>query len=246
VRISAAIITLNAAGDLDRCLASLQFVDEIGVRDQGSEDGTDEVCRRGGAVLHQTGWLGFGPTKQKAVSLCRNDWVLSIDSDEEVTPELREAILALPDDPQPAAYTINRISRFLGRWIRHCGWHPEPVVRLFDRRRARFNDLPVHESVEADGPVAALPGLLRHYTYRTMEQYLEKLNRYTTLAAEQLHREGRDCGPGSALVRGQAAFWRMYVLQRGFLDGGHGLVLCLASGFSVFVKYVKLWRLGRS
>ncbi len=246
MKISAAIITLNAAGDLDRCLASLDFVDEIVVLDQGSADGTDEVCRRRGAVLHQSGWLGFGPTKQKAVSLCRNDWVLSIDSDEEVTPELREAILALPDDPQPVAYTFNRISRFLGRWIRHCGWHPEHVVRLFDRRRARFNDLPVHESVEATGPVAALPGLLRHYTYGTMEQYLEKLNRYTTLAAEQLQREGRTCGPGAAVIRGQAAFWRMYLLQRGFLDGGYGLILCLASGFSVFVKYVKLWRLGRS
>ena len=104
--------------------------------DQGSGDGTAEVCARHGAVLHQTEWLGFGPTKQKAADLCRNRWVLSIDSDEEVTPELRAAIEALPDQPDQAAFAVNRLSRFLGRWIRHCGWHPEYVTRLFDTQRA--------------------------------------------------------------------------------------------------------------
>ena len=151
MKISVAVITLNAAEELERCLGSVAFADDIVVLDQGSSDRTAEVCVRHGATLHQTEWLGFGPTKQKAVTLCRNRWVLSIDSDEQVSPELQAAIEGLPDDPSEAAFAVNRLSRFLGKWIRHCGWHPEYVTRLFDRDRAAFNDKHVHESVVADG-----------------------------------------------------------------------------------------------
>jgi glycosyltransferase involved in cell wall biosynthesis len=245
LKISAAIITHEAAADLDRCLASLAFADEIVVLDQGSSDETAEVCRKHGAALHQTDWMGFGRTKQKAVDLCRNRWVLSIDSDEQVTAELQAAIEALPARPEPAAFTLNRLSRFLGKWIRHCGWHPEYVIRLFDRERARFNDKPVHEAVEVTGTVGRLDGLLHHYTYETMEQYIDKLNRYTTLAAEELHAKGRSASLAGAVVRAKAAFWRMWVLKGGFLDGWQGTVLCLASGFYVLSKYTKLWRMGR-
>ncbi len=245
MKISAAIITLNAAAELDRCLGSLAFADEIVVLDQGSSDDTAAVCARHGAVLHQTSWLGFGPTKQKAATLCRNNWVLSIDSDEEVTPELRAAIELLPDDTVQAAFAVNRLSRFLGRWIRHCGWHPEYVTRLFHRERARFNDKPVHESVETAGSVGRLDGLMLHYTYETMEQYIDKLNRYTTLAAEEMHAAGRSSGLFGAVVRAKVAFWRMWLVKGGVLDGWAGTVLCLASGFYVLSKYTKLWRMGR-
>ncbi len=244
MKISVAIITLNAARDLDRSLASVAFADEVVVLDQGSDDDTAEVCRRRGAALHQTEWLGFGPTKAKAVSLCRNRWVLSLDSDEEVTDDLRRAIEALPEDPAEAAFTVNRLSRFLGRWIRHCGWHPEHVVRLFDTGRAGFNDKPVHEEIEVTGTVGSLPGILNHYTYRTMEQYIEKLNRYTTLAAEERHAQGDRSTLLNAVARSQATFWRMWVLQGGIRDGMPGWVLCLASSFYVLAKYTKLWRLG--
>lgn len=246
LKISVAIITRDAAGPLDSCLAALDFADEIIVLDQGSTDDTAAVCARHGAVLHQGEWEGFGPTKQRAVSLCRNRWVLSIDSDEEVDATLRAAIIALPEAPAPAAYTINRLSRFLGRWIRHCGWHPDRVVRLFDRQRAAFNDKPVHESVEFTGAVEDLPGLVLHHTYETMEQYIAKLNSYTSLAAAEMHAAGRRAGPLEAVLRGEAAFWRMWLLQRGFSDGWAGAVLCRASGFYVLAKYAKLWRLGRS
>ncbi|MCB1183309.1 glycosyltransferase family 2 protein [bacterium] len=245
MKISVAIITRDAAADLDRCLASLGFADEVVVLDQGSTDATAAVCARHGAALHQGAWQGFGPTKQAAVDLCRNRWVLSVDSDEEVTPELAAAIGALPEAPAEAAFAVNRLSRFLGAWIRHCGWHPDHVVRLFDRERAAFNAKPVHEGIETAGTVGRLPGLLRHYTYETMEQYVEKLNRYTTLAAAEMHAAGRRTSLVQAVVRAEATFWRMFVLQGGLLDGWHGAVLCWSSGFYVLAKYVKLWRLGR-
>lgn len=245
MKISVAIITKDAAAELDRCLASVSFADEVVVVDQHSADRTAEVCARHDAALHQSEWLGFGPTKQKAVELCRNRWVLSVDSDEEVTTPLREAILGLPDAPVEAAFAVNRLSRFLGKWIRHCGWHPDHVVRLFDRERAAFNTKPVHEAIETTGEVGRLPGLLRHYTYETMEQYIAKLNRYTTVAAEQMHAEGRTTNLWQAVARAESTFWRMFLLQGGVLDGWTGAVLCWSSGFYVLSKYVKLWRMGR-
>lgn len=245
MKVSVAIITKNAAAQLDRCLASVAFADEIVVLDQGSVDDTAAVCARRGAILHQGAWEGFGPTKRRAVALCRNRWVLSVDSDEEVSPELAAAIAALPDEPAAAAFAVNRLSRFLGAWIRHCGWHPDWVVRLFDRERAGFDDRPVHESVRHPGAPGRLSGLLRHHPYETMEQYIAKLDRYTTLAATDLHDRGRTCGPLGAAVRAEAAFWRMWLLQGGWRDGGAGLVLCRASSFYVLAKYTKLWRLGR-
>lgn len=245
MKISVAVITRNAAEELERCLRSVAFADEIIVLDQGSTDDTGEVCRRNGATIHQTEWLGFGPTKQKAVSLCRNRWVLSLDSDEEVSEELREAIALLPEDSDPSAYAVNRLSRFLGVWIRHCGWHPEYVVRLFDTTRSRFNDKLVHEAVETDGSTRQLPGLVYHYTCDTLETYLEKMNRYSTLSATEMAAKGRRSSLAGAVVRAQATFWRMWLLRAGFLDGWPGTVLCLVSAFYTLGKYTKLNRLNQ-
>lgn len=243
MKISVAIITHNAARELDRCLASVSFADEVIVLDQNSTDDTVAVGARHGATVHQTEWLGFGRTKAKAAGLCRNPWILSVDSDEVVTSELRRAIESLPDDAPQAAFAVNRLSSFLGRWIRHCGWHPEWIVRLFHRDRAGFNDKPVHESIEVRGNTGRLTGLLHHDTHVSMEQYIEKLNRYTTLAAEEMHACGRRVGLVSAVIRAQAAFFRMFILQGGILDGPAGWVLCLSSGFYVLTKYTKLWRM---
>ncbi len=237
-----AIITLDAEADIERCLRSLDFARGIVVVDHGSRDRTVEICRAHGATVHEREWRGFGPAKAEAARLAGGRWVLSIDADEEVTPELRAAILALPDEPPAAAYAVNRLSRFLGRWIRHCGWHPEWVVRLFDRERAGFDGRPVHESVRVAGPVRRLDGVLRHHTYATMEQYIAKLNRYTSLAAAEAVAAGGRAGPLTAVVRGQAAFLRMYLLRAGFLDGGAGLALCACSSFYVTAKYLKIWR----
>jgi glycosyltransferase involved in cell wall biosynthesis len=245
VRISAAIITYQDGPRLQRCLASLDFCDEILVLDQHSTDETADVCARFGARLEQTEWLGFGPTKQRAADLCRNRWILSIDSDEWVTPNLRASILALPEHPEPAAYALNRLSKFLGRWVRHSGWHPDWVVRLFDRERAGFDDKAVHEAIHARGAVQRIEGLLHHDPYRSMDQYIAKLDRYTTAAACDLSAQGRRAGPFGAVLRAHAAFWRMWLLQGGYRDGLTGLVLCHCSAFYVLSKYLKLWRLGR-
>jgi glycosyltransferase involved in cell wall biosynthesis len=246
VKISAALITRDAGAGLDRCLASLDFVDEIVVLDQGSSDETLEICARHGAKVHQQSeWLGFGPMKNAAVALCNHRWILSIDADEVVSPELKQAILDLPDEPPHPAYAINRLTNFLGRWIRHCGWYPDWVVRLFDRERARFNDRAVHESVEV-AESGRLEGLLLHYSYENMEQYLEKLNRYTTLAAQEAVANGRRAGLWTALLRGKFTFLRMYFFEGGILDGRHGLLLCLCSAFYVMTKYVKVWRAVRT
>jgi glycosyltransferase involved in cell wall biosynthesis len=246
VKLSAAILSHNDADALDRCLASLAFADDVVVLLHGSTDHTADVCARHGARVEETVWQGgFGPMKQRAVDLCRHDWVLSIDSDEEVSDELRAAILSLSDAPAEAAFAVNRLSRFLGRWIRHAGWHPDWVVRLFDRRRARFDGRVVHEGIVTEGVVGRLDGLLRHYTYETMEQYIAKLNDYTTLAAEERFAAGRRSGPAEAVLRSQATFWRMWLFRGGCLDGWIGTQLCLASSFYVLSKYTKLWRMGR-
>lgn len=245
MKISVAIITHNAARNLERCLRSVAFADQVVVLDHDSDDDTIEVCRRAGVELHQTEWLGFGRTKQKAVDLCRNRWVLSLDTDEEVTAELRRAIEGLVDDAQPAAYAVNRISSFLGVWIRHCGWHPEYVVRLFDRERAGFDEKPVHEGIRTEGPIRRLPGLLRHYTYTDLESYQAKQNRYSSLAAEEMARQGRRSSLAGAVVRAHATFWRMWLLKGGLLDGWPGTVLCLVSAYYTLGKYTKLARLAR-
>ncbi|MBU0742509.1 glycosyltransferase family 2 protein [bacterium] len=246
MKISACLITLNAAATLDACLASLDFADEILVRDQGSTDETLSICARYGARVVHGEWLGFGPTKAAATAAARNRWVLSIDADERITPELREAIRALPDEPAPAAYAVNRLSRFLGRWMRHGGWHPDWVVRLFDRERAAFNAQSVHESVVTEDRVERLEGLLLHEAYDDLHQWLRKQNLYGSLAAEEAVARGERGSLACAVVRGHLAFARTYLLQQGWREGAHGLALCQLTAFATYLKHLKIWLAARA
>ncbi len=246
MKVSACLITLDAARTLDGCLESLDFVDEIVVLDHGSTDGTRDICARRGARVLTGEFKGFGAAKSSVTAAARNRWVLSIDADEEVTPDLRAAIMALPDAPPAAAFAINRLPRFLGRWIRHSGWHPDWVTRLFDRELAGFNELRVHESVVTDGPVARLDGMLLHYAYEDLHQWVEKQNRYGTLAAEEAAAEGRSGSVVRAIARGNLAFLRNYVLKQGWRDGVHGFVLCLLISGATFIKHLKIWLATRS
>ena len=242
--LSLCVITRDAAAQLDDCLASVPFAGEIVVVDSGSRDDTVEIARRRGARVIDHAWPGFGAQKNFAVAQARHDWVLCLDADERLTPELAGAIraaLAAGDDPGgAAAYAMARRNRFLGRWLAHGEGYPDWNVRLFDRRRARWTDDPVHENVVAEGPVARLNGDLLHASAESLDAYLAKQNRYTTLQAEAMHARGERAGVIRLLLSPLVRFVRFYVVKQGFRDGAAGLVHIAIGCFNSFVKYAKL------
>jgi len=244
--ISATIITRNEEKNIADCLTSLDFVDEIVVVDSGSTDGTEGICRANPKVrfFHQE-WLGYGKQKNFASSLARHDWILNIDADERISPTLRHSI----EGADFGSFSAARMARenFFGkRWIRHGGWYPDYTHRLYDRRRCRFSERHVHESLEHDGAIATLDGNLLHYTYADISDYLLRMDSYSTLAAQELHRAGRTATAWSLLFRPLATFAKMYFIRRGYLDGFFGLVLSLLYGQYTFCKYAKLAELSRT
>lgn len=241
--VSATIIARDAAREIGPCLESVAFADEILVVDSGSQDGTPEVAAAHGArVLHQA-WLGYGRQKQFAAKAAAHDWVLSLDADERVTPELRAAIESALAAPTAAGFEMARRNRFLGRWLRHGEGYPDWSLRLFDRRRARWSDDAVHEKVICDGPVGRLSGDLLHESCDTLARYLAKQNHYTSLQAEALYRAGRRAHWGSLVLSPLLRFVRFYFLRAGFLDGLPGLVHIGIGCMNSFVKYAKLLEL---
>lgn len=244
--LSAVIITLNAASELGACLASVSFADEILVVDSGSQDGTIELARAHGAqVIHQD-WLGFGPQKQFAVERAKHDWVLCIDADERVSPRLRESIRSALADPQASAYSFARCNRFMGRYLRHGEGYPDWSLRLFDRRQARWSADAVHEKVTSALPPQRLAGDLLHESAESLDHYLAKQNRYTTLAAIAAYRAGGRAGVGRLLMSPVIRFIKFYLLRGGFLDGVPGLVHTLIGCQNSFAKYAKMQAFQRS
>ena len=238
--ISAVLITRNAASQLEACLDAVSFCDEILVVDSGSTDETVAIAQRRGARVIATHWRGFGPQKQFAVEQAGNDWVLCIDADERVSEPLRDAIRAALAAPAFTAYAFPRCNRFLGRYLRHGEGYPDWSLRLFDRRHARWSDDAVHEKVIADGAAGRLHGDLVHDSAETLEHYLEKQNRYTTLAAQAAHARGKRAGAAQLLLSPMLRFFKFYVLRLGFLDGVPGLIHILTGCGSSFLKYAKL------
>ncbi len=238
------VITRNEADNIGDCLAGAAWADELIVIDSQSTDATVEIARRYTDQVYIEPWRGYAENKTMALSRCHSDWVFWLDADERITAPLAEEIRRLIDaQPAENGFRVARKAYFLGRWIRHCGWYPGYVLRLFRRSHGRFNDHLVHEGVEVDGACGRLRNSLLHYTDRTLERYLEKFNRYTTLAAQELHGRGRRAGAISFLLRPLHQFVKMYVIRRGFLDGAEGLALCLLSAHYVAAKYAKLWEL---
>lgn len=245
--LTALVICFNEEATLGRCLESLAWADDLFVVDSFSTDRTMEIARRYTDHVVQHEFTNPAAQKNWALPQCRHDWVLAVDSDEWVSDELRAAVeRALTGAPAAAGYRVKRENFFFGTHIRHCGWDRDYVVRLFDRRRARYADVWVHEHVETDGPVETLPGALFHDSVRSMPQYWEKFDRYTTWGARDLLAQGRRAGVSALLVRPVARFVKMYVLRLGFLDGMPGLVLCALAACNVFVKYAKLWGMRRT
>ena len=238
--LSATLITLNAATQLQACLDSLAFCDEIVVVDSGSQDGTVELAQRSGARVIHADWRGFGPQKQFAVEQAANDWVLCIDADERVSEHLQKEIRQALAAPQFKAYRFPRCNRFLGRYLRHGEGYPDWSLRLFDRRHARWSDDTVHEKVIVDSPAGNLSGDLLHDSAETLDAYFAKQNRYTTLAAQQAVAQGRRASAGHLLLSPLLRFIKFYFLRRGFLDGLPGLVHILIGCGNSFAKHAKI------
>ena len=244
--LSAVLITRNAASVLEPCLDSLAFVDEIVVVDSNSSDGTVDMAARKGARVVQKGWLGFGRQKQYAVEQASHDWVLCIDADERVSQQLRlsiEKALAAPESP---VYRMPRRNRFLGRWLAHGEGYPDWSPRLFNRLNARWSDDLVHEKVLFAVTPGTLEGDLMHDSYDDLAVYIERQNRYTTLAARQAYEEGRNATVLHLLFSPLVRFIKFYIMRLGFLDGLPGLLHISIGCINSYVKYAKLIELRRA
>lgn len=247
-RLSVIIITKNEADNIEPCLRSVSFADEVIVLDSGSTDDTVARARGMGAVVHVTDdWPGFGPQKNKALSLATHPWVFSIDADERVSDQLREEILAVvAKDEADVAYQIPRLTQFCGVWIRHCGWTPDLVLRLFRRDAARFSDDLVHEKVLLlKGGQGRLASSLLHYSYPSPSHYWAKLERYSQAWARQRFERGQDTTMWRAAVAATVAFFRSYVFRLGFLDGSMGFAVCAMQAQATFGKYFVLYCMNR-
>ncbi|WP_432723000.1 glycosyltransferase family 2 protein [Jeongeupia wiesaeckerbachi] len=241
-----ALITKNAETRLAECLSALAFADKIVVLDSGSSDATVQIAEAHGAtVAVSEGWPGFGVQKNRAVAMLATDWVLLIDADEVVTPELADSIRAAIAAPTADVYRLNRLSSFCGHWMRHSGWYPDWIPRLFKRGGARFSDDLVHERLVFDGPAAALAGTLLHYSYETHADVLRKLDAYSEAGAQQRHARGETATVAKAVGRGLWAFVRTYIVKRGFLDGAAGFQVAVFNAETVYYRFLKLTALNR-
>ena len=246
--LSVIVIAKDEEASIARTLESVAFADEVVVVDSGSTDRTVAIARELGAKVTMTAdWPGFGPQKNRALDLAHGDWVLSLDADEWLTAESAEEIrrVVSANDAEVVAYRMPRRSSFCGRFLRHSGWWPDYVLRLFRRGRARFSDDVVHERVIADGKIGTLSLPIMHETFVDLEDLVDKMNRYSTHGARQLQREGKSSSLVEAIARALWAFFRTYVLRAGFLDGREGFMLAWATAEGTYYRYAKLMRLQR-
>ena len=249
MKISATIITLNEERNIARAVESLKpCVDEIVVVDSGSSDRTCEIAAELGARVVREDWRGYAEQKNFAAGFAAHDWILSIDADEELTPELAAEIHALRgtgDHSDIAGWTMPRLARYLGRWIRHSGWYPDRKLRLYHRGRGTWKGERVHESVEVTGAAGELRSDLLHYTCDSLNQHLLTIDRYTSLAAQAIAESGTQVRFRRLVTEPPWTFIRSYFFQRGFLDGTHGFVIAAMAGFYTFLKYAKAREMAR-
>lgn len=241
MRLSAIIITRNEAGNIAACLESLNFCDERIVVDCGSEDATTRIAEANNARVVVHSWEGFGPQKNFALSLAQGDWILSIDADERVSPQLAAAVGEAVASAAFDAYEFPRLSSFCGRPMRHSGWYPDYVLRLFRRGAARFNDVKVHERVICDRPIGRLNAPLIHHPVLRLEDALSRVDRYSTASADAIVATGRRVWFLSGIGHGLFSFFRAYVLRAGFLDGAEGFLLAVANAEGSYYRYMKAW-----
>lgn len=241
MKLSVAIITRNEEKNIRRCLSSLSFAHDIVVLDSGSTDDTSAICRDFGCRVVSAPWKGFGLTKQACVDQTSCDWVLSVDADEELSPELRDELTTMTEPQGINGFAIPRKTYYLGRLIRFSGWGHDAPLRLFRKSAGGFTPDIVHERITVSGKTGKLKECMYHYSYPDLSSHLKKIDHYTRLGAEKLVSRDRSSGPVTAIFRGIYKFLHMYILKLGFLDGKEGLVLAAVSGFGVSMKYFKLW-----
>jgi glycosyltransferase involved in cell wall biosynthesis len=245
-RLSVFIIALNQEANIGECLASVSFADEIVVVDTGSADRTVELARSYTDRVLTASWEGFGRTKNFALDQARGDWVFSLDTDERVPPALKDEILAVVAADGPLdGYRVPRQNYFCGRWIRRLGWYPDYTLRLFRRGQGRFRDREVHEEVVVAGTVGTLKTPLTHYSYRSVSEYVARMDRYARLAAQELAKAGRRPVPGELFARPVLSFFHLYFIRLGFLEGTPGYTLAVLMSMYKFLKYYYLRELAR-
>ena len=240
MKLSATIITLNEERNIARALESLRCCDEVVVVDSGSIDRTAEIAAKLGARVVESPWGGYAPQKNFAAESASNDWILSIDADEALSEALEGEIWQIKKNgPRFDGYTMPRLAQYMGRWILHSGWYPDRKIRLYNRRKARWVGEYVHESVHVEGSVGHLESDLLHFTCDSLSEHLKTMDRYTTLAAEQLISQKKPVKMRHLLVDPPWTFIRSYLIQRGFLDGLEGLTIAYMAALYNYVKYAK-------
>ena len=239
-KVSATIITKNEAANIEAAIASVRWADEIVVVDSESTDDTAARAQRSGSRVEVRPWPGYSAQKNYAASIASHDWILSLDADERVTPELASEIRALlATEPTHRGYRVPRISHYLGRWIRGTDWYPDYQLRLYDRRAGTWNGRPVHESVALTGEPGQLRHDLQHFPYRDISDHLATIDRYTTLAAEQMRADGRVPSIAGVVLHPPFAFLRNYILRGGFKNGSAGVIVSALNSYYVFLKLAK-------
>jgi glycosyltransferase involved in cell wall biosynthesis len=243
IPVSVVIVTYNEERNIEDALRSAADFDEIIVVDSFSTDRTIEICKRFTDKVYQHEWSGYAKQKQKAVDYAVSPWVLILDADERITEELREEIAGIIERTDQDGFLVRRKNYFLGKWIRHGGWWPDSTLRLFKKGKGSLEDREVHEKVLIRGSVRNLDGCLEHYTYRTISDYIRKMDIYATLAAREIRKKSGRPGIVAMLMKPCFTFLKMYILRLGFLDGIHGMLLAVLYGCYTFLKYAKAWEL---
>jgi len=242
-QLSITIITLNEERRIGKCIKSVSFADEVVVVDSGSQDRTVEIAEQAGARVIQQEWLGYGRQKQFAVEQATNEWVLCLDADEWLSPELSRSIQSVLEHPEFSAYQFPRRNRFMGRWLRHGEGYPDWSLRLFDRNHAHWSEDEVHEKVVPDGEIGKVSGDLMHESEETIQQYLAKQDRYTTLQTQRLKADGKRGSAIKMVLSPMFRFIKFYFIRLGVLDGFPGLIHILIGCRNSFTKQIKLIRL---
>lgn len=246
-RISATIICKDEAHNIEECLRSVSWCDEIVVVDSGSADGTVELARKYTPRVLQNPWPGYVAQKNFALDQASGDWVLCLDADERCTPELRAAIeLGVSEADSLAGFEVRRHVKYLGRWINHGGWYPDWKCRVVRRGRARWGGVDPHDKLVPDGPVKRLEADLHHFTYRDFAHQIRIINHFSDVIVEQYLKQGKRPSFFQAVFHPPWKFIECYFWKLGFLDGFPGFVIATGSAFYIFARYVKLWERGKA